>query len=445
MAQYTVTASVLNVRKGPSTDYAKVSMVYSGNIVEITEISNGWGKIGEDKWISMTYVSEVYRTVTSGRLAASYTPTKDLNNRPIYLMQTDKRWKGMMYSATNDPNQTIGGSGCGPSSASMIINEWIDPTYGPVECCAWAVKNGYRHATSGSYWSMMKGIAVAYGLKFSQVYSWTECANFMKANPGSLTVCIMKKGNWTSGGHFILLYDFDDTYVYINDPASTKAGRQKNTIALLKSECNCYFCFAKPGTISEAEKWADKSKVETITKTAMVVAASVGLNMRTEPTTSNGSGNIIACLSDGSLVYATKKCGDWYWVTPYDKPNLSGWCAASYLCDADIDNCTSNVAVVCKERIDHMVKIGFINSPAHWYEVAFDIDYLTNLIVKIDDEFENRNIKKDPCKKVNYNVTTAISKLVSEGIITTPDYWRSNYSKVKFLDSLLIKAATWLS
>jgi uncharacterized protein YgiM (DUF1202 family) len=39
-------------------------------------------------------------------------------------------------------------------------------------------------------------------------------------------------------------------------------------------------------------------------------------------------------------------------------------------------------------------------------------------------------------------VTDAIAHLVHNGVMNSPDYWLENYSKVKYLDVLLISAAT---
>lgn len=38
-----------------------------------------------------------------------------------YYSQIDSRWSSKMYSSTENLNQTIGTSGCGPTSAAMIV------------------------------------------------------------------------------------------------------------------------------------------------------------------------------------------------------------------------------------------------------------------------------------------------------------------------------------
>ena len=39
-----------------------------------------------------------------------------------YYSQVDSRWKNTMYSNHNDYSQTIGSSGCGPTSAAMVVS-----------------------------------------------------------------------------------------------------------------------------------------------------------------------------------------------------------------------------------------------------------------------------------------------------------------------------------
>lgn len=63
-----VTASALNVRKGAGTGYAVVTCLTKGAQVTVYEESNGWGKIGDGKWVSMNYLS--------GNTVANSYPTK---------------------------------------------------------------------------------------------------------------------------------------------------------------------------------------------------------------------------------------------------------------------------------------------------------------------------------------------------------------------------------
>ena len=56
--QYQVTASTLNVRSGPGTEFdviAAAALVH-GDIIEVTDIRGDWGRIDGDGWIHMGYV-----------------------------------------------------------------------------------------------------------------------------------------------------------------------------------------------------------------------------------------------------------------------------------------------------------------------------------------------------------------------------------------------------
>lgn len=450
--KYTVTVNGLNVRSGPSSSvYPVLSVISKGTIVTVSEISNGWGNIGTG-WVSMTYLVKVKDDSNTSstpvevvKLAPSYTPTANLDNRPIYFLQSDSRWGSKMYSSCNNKTQTIASSGCGPTAVSMIINEWINPSYGPAELCEYSAASGYRTTNNGTAWGLFKALAVKYGLKFLQTASGTEAKNFMNQNPGALVVCSMGQGNWTISGHFILMYKCDGSYVYINDPASVLSTKQKNTYSLLSSQCRQYFCFA----ISEEDKaeWASKISVA-IDKISLVVSA-YGVYARKNPTTTDAT-NIVGTFNEGTLVAATKKSGDWYYVTGQDSisnKTISGWCPATYLETANINNVNSDVATLCKEAINYLVGLGFLDSPSYWCENAFKIDYITNLIINITNALYKNGVKSDPGNTtytVN-NVNSAIDQLVKVGVIGSPTYWKNNVSKLSNLKYLICKAANWLS
>ena len=61
----------------------------------------------------------------------------------------------------------------------------------------------------------------------------------------------MGKGNWTSSGHYVVAYGYENGYVYINDPASTKASRAKNTWDLFKSQVKYYWAVSVPEDVKK--------------------------------------------------------------------------------------------------------------------------------------------------------------------------------------------------
>lgn len=68
----TITATELNIRKGPGTNYDAVAKYKKGDKVTITETKDGWGKTDKG-WIKMSYVN----TTSSSSSSSSTTTTTD--------------------------------------------------------------------------------------------------------------------------------------------------------------------------------------------------------------------------------------------------------------------------------------------------------------------------------------------------------------------------------
>ena len=123
-------------------------------------------------------------------------------NECVHYLQWDSRWKNKKYS-THTSSQTIGNSGCGPSSMAQIMATWIDPKITPVEMCALALKGGYRTYDSGTAWGFFKYVFKQYD--GFEKYIDTKSVETLKAAlaEGALAVCSMNSNDnhfWTTGG-----------------------------------------------------------------------------------------------------------------------------------------------------------------------------------------------------------------------------------------------------
>lgn len=173
-------------------------------------------------------------------------PTKKKNLQPINFKQYDSRWGSVVFTKNNTYNkkQTIKNSGCGPTSMADIVATWWDKAATPKTLAALVVANGYRTTNSGTAWGFFKFCANKYGAsKFIQTTAFATAEAAIK--DGAYVVCSMKPGLWTNGGHYICWWWVDDTYVYVNDPASAKAARAKAKKNLMKDQCKQYFIFYK--------------------------------------------------------------------------------------------------------------------------------------------------------------------------------------------------------
>ena len=183
------------------------------------------GNVAANDWLAL-WDCAYTKTDTSSTSTVKLNGTN--GKEPVDYKQYDSRWKKIKYTITGSSKQTIGSSGCGPTSMADIMACWIDKKITPVEMCQYALKKGYRTKNSGTAWGFYKSIANAYPQGFSK-FVQTKSLSTLKtalAN-GAFAVASMGPGYWTKGGHFICIYKMDNTYVYAKDPASSSRKKQK--------------------------------------------------------------------------------------------------------------------------------------------------------------------------------------------------------------------------
>ena len=191
-----------------------------------------------------------------------------MNEKPVSYLQTDARWKNKPYQVKGE-TATIGGSGCGPTAAAMLLSTLTGKTITPEDTCKWSVDHGYKALGNGTYYAYFAPQFAAYGIKCWQL-NWVNAYHNAKATSfdetvkylkqGYYAIALMKKGTWTSGGHFIVLWWADDK-VRINDPASTKDNRVNGDLATFKNEA-AYFWIVDAREYNNSGKLVDGSVAE---------------------------------------------------------------------------------------------------------------------------------------------------------------------------------------
>ena len=78
-----------------------------------------------------------------------------MNKKPVSYLQTDPRWKSKPYRVKGE-SATIGGSGCGPTAAAMIIETMTGKKYTPEDACNWSMAHGYKALGNGTYYGYFK-------------------------------------------------------------------------------------------------------------------------------------------------------------------------------------------------------------------------------------------------------------------------------------------------
>lgn len=155
------------------------------------------GKCGPKTWKKLIVTKDSEKSDDDDKSA----PGKTIN-KCVHYLQWDSKWKNKKYS-THTSKQTIGNSGCGPTSMAQIMATWIDSKITPVEMCELAIKGGYRTYDSGTAWGYFKYVFKQYD-GFSK-YIETKSVETLKSAlaDGALAVCSMNSNDnkfWTSGG-----------------------------------------------------------------------------------------------------------------------------------------------------------------------------------------------------------------------------------------------------
>ena len=171
-----------------------------------------------------------------------------MNKQPVLYMQTDRRWKDQPYRVPGE-NATIGGSGCGPACAAMVISTLTGQEVTPVDTCAWSVAHGYKALNQGTYYGYFPPQLAAYGIQCKRLntvsaYGKPELSVHDEAEDllrdGYYIIACMGKGLWTRSGHFVLVW-WADGKMYINDPASTKQERTQGDRDTFRSQVKYYW------------------------------------------------------------------------------------------------------------------------------------------------------------------------------------------------------------
>lgn len=186
------------------------------------------GICGPKTWARLI-VGNTNVAATPTNTPATHTDNGRHINECVHYLQWDSKWKSIKYS-THTSAQTIGNSGCGPTSMAMIVATMFDKHITPVDMCWLSVNNGCRTYNSGTSWDFFP--IVAKNFPFSQYVSTNNVATLKAAlAQGALAVCSMNSndnGFWTSGGHFIVAIGYDeDGYIYANDPNKSEHPRKQ--------------------------------------------------------------------------------------------------------------------------------------------------------------------------------------------------------------------------
>ncbi len=119
----------------------------------------------------------------------------------LYYNQGDDRWGDYLYGGA-DPIRYYG---CGPTVAAMLVNAFTNEAVTPKEMADWCSENRCHAPQSGSYHSIFNKTLPAFGLQVESAAGadYDTAAELLRT--GHVLVALMGKGEFTNGGHFIII------------------------------------------------------------------------------------------------------------------------------------------------------------------------------------------------------------------------------------------------
>jgi len=247
-----------------------------------------------------------------------------------YYSQLDSRWASLPYTSTGNSSQTIGSSGCAPTTASMVVTA-IKGAITPDKMSKLFADNGYRSANNGTYLSAFRAVADEFDIGYEETYSVDRAVELLRNN--HYVACSCANGLFTTGGHLILIYGIDGDTLKIYDPylysgkfeTSTRRGKvtvNGNTVYCSISNFRRYanatrfFAYAHNGNVP-----TNNQPVVTNSYTRYVNAKS-GLNVR-----NSANGKRIGGLANKTMVTVVGTSGNWSHISS----PVNGWVSSIYL------------------------------------------------------------------------------------------------------------------
>ena len=361
-----------------------------------------------------------------------------------YYSQVDSRWKNYIYTSIGNNTQTIGSSGCGPTSAAMVVSS-IRGTITPNTMADLFVANGYRSANNGTYWSAFRYVADKWNIEYTETNDIQKAVQLIEDK--NYVICSVGNGLFTTGGHFIVLTGVEGDYIKVYDPylyngkfdVASRRGKATvsgNTVYVSIESFRAYanyqkfFCFkndridVKDNTTTTVVTDNTTSNVNAVNYQVRITA-NTGLNIRAGASTSY---NRIGGYSKNSIVTILAESNG------FGKTD-KGWISLAYT-SRDINTLNINKTVGQTKKLAR-ASILYSNSNLTGYKYNYKanttITILQNISSNVDKVRVNVTGRIAYINNNNYtNVTASKPQSVIRKTKACTLYSKSNLSGVRY-------------
>lgn len=155
------------------------------------------------------------------------------------LYQWDERWGYAPYGTS-----IVAVSGCGPTCMAMVAAGLTgDPSVTPAKVAAYGTANGYVDEYNDTYWRFMKEAGVNWNLScYDGMLTEEQVKTELQA--GHPIICSVGPGDFTQIGHFIVLTQYMEGKVRVNDPFSQKNSSKEWVFAEIEDQIKAMWIFS---------------------------------------------------------------------------------------------------------------------------------------------------------------------------------------------------------
>ena len=184
----------------------------------------------------------------NGRKSGALTSAEKRQEHPLFL-QWDPRWGYQPYGS----GSCIGLAGCGPTCLSMALFYLTgDDKLTPDEIAEYSMDNGYYVEGTGTAWALMEDVPKLYGIGVTKLSAEESSIRAVLDN-GGVVICSMGRGDFTTSGHYILIYGYDREGLLINDPNCVARSSRHWSFDDLKYQMKNIWAYMPEGKSAAAE------------------------------------------------------------------------------------------------------------------------------------------------------------------------------------------------
>lgn len=177
--------------------------------------------------------------LSDGSVTGGFNEDEKEQDFPL-LLQWDARWGYAPYGESN-----IGISGCGPTCLSMVIYALTrNESATPDKLAEYSMEKGHYVRGHGTAWTLMTEAPAVYGVTAGEL-GLDEDGMKRALDCGQPIICGMRPGDFTTEGHFIVLYGYDEEGFFVNDPNSRERSNKHWTYEKIKNQIKIMWTYSK--------------------------------------------------------------------------------------------------------------------------------------------------------------------------------------------------------